>query len=290
MTGDWESPRSEERGSRIADAPSPDLPRIHPAAFVDSRAAIHETAEIGPGAVIGPHVQLGAHVRVGPHAVIKGYTEIADDVRLFAGAVVGEEPQDRGYKGGRSYVRIGAGTQIREYVTIHRGTKAETATVVGANCFLMATCHVAHNCHLGEGVTMANGALLAGHVEIGDHSFLSGNVAVHQFVRIGPRAMIGANVFVTRDVPPFTMVTDQKVCGLNLIGLRRAGVPKSAVAELTSLYGMFAQEDVQLADRLDEVAAHVTTGEGRAFIDFLRSPGKRGITPFVARVGGRGSA
>jgi UDP-N-acetylglucosamine acyltransferase len=275
--------RPEERLRRIADLQGPDRPRVHAGAFVDPNATIHATAEIGPGAVIGPDVQLGARVRVGPHAIIAGHTEIACDVRIFAGAVIGEEPQDRGFGGGRSYVRIGAGTQIREYVTIHRGTAPESETVVGADCFLMATCHVAHNCRLGDGVTIANGALLAGHVEIGDHTFLSGNVSVHQFVRIGPRVMVGANAFVTRDVAPFTMVTDREVCGLNLIGLRRAGVPRAAIAELHSLYGMFAQEDVQLSDRLDEVSAHVATEEGRAFIEFLRSPSKRGITPFLAR-------
>jgi UDP-N-acetylglucosamine acyltransferase len=198
--------------------------RIHRLAVVDPSAELGEDVEIGPFVVIEAGASIGDRTRIMASAVIEGCCEVGPDCEVHAGAALGGAPQMRIMSGPGGRVTIGSGTIIREHVTVHRAVNADAVTTIGLNGFLLAHSHVAHDCRVGDEVTMANGALLAGHVTVGDRAFISGNSAVHQFVRIGRVAMIGGGSRVTKDVLPFTTVAlDSEVFGLNVVGLRRAG-------------------------------------------------------------------
>lgn len=196
---------------------------IHPSAVISPAARIGADVEIGPFAVIDGDVEVGDGCRIGPHAHLTGHTRIGSGTKIHTGAVIGDEPQDLHYDGGESYTVIGRNCALREYVTIHRGAKAGTSTVVGDNVMLMAFAHLGHNCILGSDVVVANATLLAGHVEVGERAFISGGVLVHQFCRIGRLAMVGGGSGLGQDVPPFCMFQWSHIVGPNTIGLRRAG-------------------------------------------------------------------
>jgi UDP-N-acetylglucosamine acyltransferase len=233
---------------------------IHPAAIVEPGARLGVGCEIMAGAVIFRHCVLGDRVTVWPHAVLGG------------------DPQDLRFdRATESGVRIGAGTVIREAVTVHRSTKPGGETVVGDNCFLMASSHVAHDCIVGDHVVVANAALLAGHVRIGDHCFLGGGAVLHQYVRVGDGAMLGGLAGVGYDVPPYLMVANRnEVIGLNLVGLKRRGVAREAVVELKELfhavYGQPGNIRALAAARLPAAR----TPEARRFLEFF-AEGKRGF-------------
>lgn len=189
---------------------------------------------IHPTAIVEPGARLGADCVIHAHALITRHCELGDGVVVHPFAVVGGDPQDLNFKADTvSGVRIGARTVIREHVTISRATKADTRTEVGADCFLMASCHLAHDCKIGERVVIANAALLAGHVHVGERAFIGGGAVIHQFCRIGGGAMVGGGARISRDIPPFTMVTERNaLIGLNIVGLRRRGFKREVVAEL----------------------------------------------------------
>lgn len=200
---------------------------IHPTALVGAKAEIGENVVIGPYSVIDDHVRLGDGCMIGPHVVIHPYTTLGKRCRVHASAVLGDIPQDLSFPGGISYVDIGDDCVIREGVTIHRGTKPDTRTVIGDQCFLMAFSHFAHNVRLGRKIIVANAALLAGYVEVDDGAFISGSVVIHQFVKIGRLAMLGGQSGIGKDIPPFCMTesaTRNRIAGLNLVGLKRAGI------------------------------------------------------------------
>ncbi|MFQ5414864.1 MAG: acyl-ACP--UDP-N-acetylglucosamine O-acyltransferase [Phycisphaerae bacterium] len=210
---------------------------VHSTAIIDPAARVHETVDVGAHCVIDAHVQIDAGCRLYHGVFVTGWTHIGAQCVLHPGAIVGHEPQDTHHHGGRSYCRVGPRTIIREYVTIHRGTDPESETVVGEGCFLLGGCHVAHNCRIGDDVTIINNALLAGHVDVGDRAVISGGAVIHQFVRIGAFAMIGGNARVSMDVVPYAMVDVKgRVAGLNTVGLRRAGVPRTEIEELRQAF------------------------------------------------------
>jgi UDP-N-acetylglucosamine acyltransferase len=193
---------------------------------------IHPTALVEPGA------QLGADCEIMAYAVVTRHCVLGDRVVVHPFAVIGGDPQylkfDRASATG---VRIGPGTVLREQVTINRSIHAGEATVVGANCFLMAASHVGHDCEVGDQVVLANAALLAGHVSVGAHTFMGGGAAVHQFCRVGESVMVAGHAAITRDVPHFTMVAERDdVIGFNLVGLKRRGFARAAMAELKTAY------------------------------------------------------
>lgn len=233
---------------------------------------IHPTALVEPGA------QLGVDCEIQACAVVTKHCVLGDRVVVHPFAVIGGDPQylkfDRATAAG---VRIGAGTVIREHVTINRSIHAGKNTVVGENCFMMAASHAAHDCEVGNNVVFANAALLAGHVSVGDHTFLGGGAAVHQFCRIGEGVMVAGHASITRDVPHFTMVAERdEVIGFNVVGLKRRGVPRASIAELKAVFA-----DVYFtAGNIREVAAALiaggkyTSGEARRFLEFFAG-GKR---------------
>lgn len=197
---------------------------IHPRALVDPQAVIGEGCTVGPDAIIEGQVVLGPGCIIGPRAHLSGKTTLGARVKVGIGAVVGGEPQDLSYKGEPSLTEVGDDTVIREYVTIHRGTKEGTTTRIGKSCFLMVGSHVAHNCQLADHVILANNVLLAGHVEVGMRTFMGGGSVVHQHNRIGAYAMVRGQIALSTDVPPYCMATKLNTIGaINQVGLRRQG-------------------------------------------------------------------
>ena len=259
-------------------------PGIHPTALVDPAASVDATASIGAYAIIGPHVSIGARVRVDPHAVVTGWTEIGEDSRIWSFAAIGYEPQDRSYDGCRSYVRVGARTLLHEGAVVHRGTAEDSSTVIGDDTMLMNHAHVAHNCTVGNGVTIGSGAVLAGHVTIGDRVFISGNAAVHQFCRIGRIAMIAGIARARRDVPPFsTLNHDTRIDGLNIVGMKRAGIGRDARTELMRMVRTLRAEPGDLKTVVADLAESAVSAEAKEFAQFILTPSKRGCGAFSPR-------
>lgn len=233
---------------------------IHPTAIVEPGAKLGEDCEISAYAVVTKHCVLGARVVVHPFAVIGGDPQYLK----FDRATV-------------SGVNIGAGTVIREHVTINRSIQAGRFTIVGENCFLMAASHVAHDCLVGNNVVFANAALLAGHVTVGDNTFFGGGAAVHQFCRIGEGVMVAGNASITRDVAHYTMVAERdEIVGFNAIGLRRRGVSRPAIAELKQAFHAvyFTPGNIRVIAAEALAAGTYGTAEARRFLEFF-AEGKR---------------
>lgn len=255
---------------------------IHETATVEEGARLGANVEIGPYAFVGKDVELHDGVRIGAHAVVLGATTLGEGVRVWPHAVVGCEPQDWSYAGAETFVRVGPRTQIREHVTVHRGSKAGGTTIVGADCMIMNASHVGHDCKIGDHVTIAGGAQLAGHVEICSNVFLSGNVAIHQFSWVGRLAMIGGLRRVPRDVPPFVTINrDDSIDGVNTVGLRRAGVEKEARDELVRLVSKLRTSSRPLTVEIGQATPR--SAEAREFVDVMLNPRRRGWMPFGRR-------
>ncbi len=223
--------------------------RVHPTAIVDPGASLGQDAEVGPFAIIGPSVIVGDGCRIAARVTLERNVRLAAGVSVGIGSVLGGEPQDLKFGGEETWVEVGAGTRIREYTTINRGTSASRATTIGAECFVMSYVHLAHDCHVGTGVIIANGTQLAGHVTVHDRAILSGLVAVHQFVTIGSMAFIGGCSRVNQDIPPFVKAVGNPVelYGLNTVGLRRANYPPETVSALKRAYRLFFNSDLNLS-------------------------------------------
>jgi len=235
---------------------------------------IHPTATIEDGAT------LGAGCIVHAHAHITRHCELGEAVVVHPFAVIGGDPQDLGFDPATpSRVTIGARTVLREYVTVNRATKANGATTVGSDCFLMAACHVAHDGTLGDRVILANAVLLAGHVSVGPRAFLGGGAAIHQYCRIGEGAMVSGLSRITRDIAPFVIAAERdEVIGLNVVGLRRRGLKPTALAELKSAYRAVFAPTANLRAR---AAAALASGdysseEALLFLRFFEG-GRRGF-------------
>jgi UDP-N-acetylglucosamine acyltransferase len=236
---------------------------------------IHPTAVIEDGAVIGRDVHIG------PHAVVLRNVTIGAQCRIHAGAVIGDLPQDLAFQPAETFVRIGAECVIREHVTIHRGTKPGSATVVGDGCYLMANSHLGHNVRLGTRVIVANGALLGGYVEVDDGAFISGNVVLHQFVRVGRLAMLSGGCGIGKDVPPFCTTVGlarNRIGGLNTIGMRRAGLSAADRAQVKRAFTLLYRSQLNVSQALDRLRQECTTGPAVAIVEFVRAS-RRGICP-----------
>ncbi len=215
--------------------------RIHPTAVVSPRAVIGDGVRIGAYAVIGPQVTLGPDCWIGPHAVVDGRTTLGARNRVFQFASVGSVPQDLKFRGEPSTLTIGDGNIVREYVSINPGTQGGgMETRIGSGCLFMVSSHVAHDCRLGDSVILANGAALAGHVMVESHAIIGGLAGVHQFVRVGESALCAAGAMVSKDAPPFCTVAGDRarLFGLNLIGLKRRGLPADSIRALKRAYRM----------------------------------------------------
>ncbi|WP_437201897.1 acyl-ACP--UDP-N-acetylglucosamine O-acyltransferase [Planctomicrobium sp. SH664] len=251
---------------------------IHPTAVIDSRAVVDPTAIIGPFVVIEGAVTIGANCRLAAGVTIYGPTTIGAGTQIHSHAVIGDFPQDRAFEGQDSSVRIGENCIIRECATIHRGTQPGSETIVGNHCFIMTCAHVGHNCVLADGVTMISGSLLGGHVHIGTRSVISGNAAVHQFVRIGELAMISGLAKVVQDIPPFFMTDrDGALVGVNRVGLLRSGLNSRDRDEIKRAYKIFYRSGYNRTEALRELKESITSEAGQRLIAFLSADSKRGI-------------
>lgn len=256
---------------------------IHATAIVHPEAKLHPTVRVGPYAIIDAGVELGADCDVGPHVYLTGLTTIGKNNRFHASSVIGDAPQDLKYRDEPTRLRIGDDNVFREHVTVHRSNVLAEDTVIGSNCLFMANSHVGHNSHVGNHVILANAALLGGHVTVGDRAFISGNCGVHQFVRIGTLALMQGGSIASMDVPPFCIHhTFNELCGLNAVGLRRAGVASADRMELKQLYRLMFRGGRGFRDALAEAQTRFHTPAARTFIEFALST-KRGLCSDTTR-------
>jgi UDP-N-acetylglucosamine acyltransferase len=250
---------------------------IHPTAIISPKAQLDPTVEVGPYAVIDAYVSIGPGCRVGPHVYLTGHTAIGANNRFHAGCVIGDAPQDVKYKDEPTRLVIGSGNLFREGVTAHLSATVEDATVIGSNNFLMVNSHVGHNVCLGDHIILANGALLGGHAQVADRVFISANCMVHQFVRVGTLAMMQGGSGISQDLPPYTVARgNNAICGLNVVGLRRAGIGAEERLELKRLYHKLFGSGQNLSRAILQASSEFTGAPVRAMLDFIAAS-KRGV-------------
>ena len=255
--------------------------RVDERAVVSSGAELDHGVEVGPFSVIGEGVRIGAGTIVGPHVVLEGRTTIGKENRIFQFASIGTIPQDLKYAGEDSEVVIGDRNQVRECVTIHKGTEGGgMVTAIGDDNLIMAYSHVAHDCRISNRVILANAATLAGHVTMEDHSFAAGMAGVHQFCRIGKHAFLSAGTVVVKDVAPFTMVQGDRatLSGLNLVGLKRSGLSDEQITSLKKAYRILFRSGLVLEAALEKVKDDLSGDPQVEYLaEFVRAS-ERGVT------------
>ena len=254
--------------------------KIHPTALVHPDAELGEGVEIGPYSIVAGTVKIGDRTCVGPHAVLEGNTTIGEECEIFTGAVIGSVTQDKKYDGGTSFLRIGNRNKIREYVTINPGTKEGTQTVIGDDVLLMAYAHVAHDCLIHNYAILANNATLAGHVAVEERAIIGGLSAVHQFVRIGKLAIVGGCSKVVQDVPPFMMADGHpaKTCGINSVGIDRAGISKEDKAHLKTAFKIIFRSGLTVKNAMSKIQKEIPkTSSIETLLQFLKES-ERGIS------------
>lgn len=247
---------------------------IHPTALVAKDAQLGEGVHIGPFTVIREDVAIGDGTIIDGNVVIEEHVSLGKDCHVMAGAVLGGAPQDYKFHGENTYLRIGDGNIIREYVTIHRASGEGEATEIGNENMLMAYCHIGHNCKIGNGITMANMVGISGHTTVEDKVVFGGIVGVHQKVRIGKLAMIGGFSKVVQDVPPFSMADGRplKVCDLNVIGLRRNGVGPKVRSDLKQAYKLLYRSNMNITQALEAIENEIEPSEELQYLlDFIRN-------------------
>jgi len=259
---------------------------IHPTAIIHPKAKLDSTVQVGPYAVIDEGVALGAECVVGPHVYLTGLTTIGAHNQFHAGCVIGDAPQDLKYAGAPTQLRIGERNVFREHVTVHRSTKVDAETIIGSDNFLMANAHVAHNCAVGDHVILANGALLGGYAMVQDRAFISGNCCVHQFCRVGTLAIMQGGSAISTDLPPFTIALRvNEICGLNVVGLRRAGVTAEQRMELKRLYHLLFRSGRNLRVAVAEAREKCASPPAKILLDFI-AEARRGVCADVGRAVG----
>jgi UDP-N-acetylglucosamine acyltransferase len=254
---------------------------IHETAIIDPGAEIDENVTIGPYCVVRGDVFIGAGTEIGSHVVIEPYVTIGPQCRIYQFAAIGATPQSVKFEGEKTFVKVGRGTTLREFVTIHRGTGfGGGVTQIGEDCFLMAYTHVAHDCQVGNRVVLSNNTTLAGHIEIGDYATVGGLVAIHQFVRIGPYAFVGGKSAVVKDIPPYVIAAGDRarLHGLNSVGLKRHGFSRQNLSQLKKAYRIIFRIGLTRNEAIERVLAEVEhTPEVMAFLEFIKAS-RRGVT------------
>src|SRR5579872_1351076 len=257
---------------------------IDPSARVASTARVHPNAIIGAQTIVGEFcvieadTSIGSHCLLEPYVYVKRWTTLGDRNEISAGTVLGTDPLDKHFTGERSYLRIGNNNKIRAHYTISRGTRPESVTEIGDGNYIMTSGHIAHNCKIGNDTVIASCSLVAGYVEIEDQAFVSGNVGIHQFSKIGRLVMIAGIARVNLDLPPFFLYSghDIKPVGLNTVGLRRARFSTEQVAALKKAYRILYRSGMKLEAALERIEREVATAEAHHLIEFIRTS-KRGI-------------
>jgi UDP-N-acetylglucosamine acyltransferase len=253
---------------------------VHPSAVVGSNARIGSGCYIGPYSIVGNEVELEDDVRLDSHCVIDGRTVIGQGTRVFPFVSIGLPAQDLKYQGEPSETRIGQRNQIREFVTIHRGTAGGgMLTQIGDDCLLMAQAHVAHDCKIGDGVIMANAATLAGHVIIEDNANVGAYSGVHQFCRIGREAYIGGYSVVVKDALPFALTVGNhaRCYGLNTTGMKRRGYSREVIGSLHRAFHLLLSSKLNTSQALEKINEEIQdVPEVEILVQFIESS-ERGV-------------
>ena len=259
------------------------MSNIHPSAVIEEGAQIDPSARVGPFCVVGPEVVLKADVELKSHVIVTGQTEVGAGTVIFPFAVIGEIPQDLKFKGEASRLVIGERNRIREHVTMNCGTEGGGGvTRVGDDGLFMAGCHIAHDAIIGDRVIVVNSAAVAGHCVLEDDVIVGGLSGIHQWVRIGQGAIIGAVTMVTNDVIPYGLVQAPRgdLDGLNLVGLKRAGVARSDITALRAAFQMLAQGEGTFSDRARRLGEETQSDYVRQIVDFVMADtGRHFLTP-----------
>ena len=251
---------------------------IHATAIIGKNVELGVNNSIGPYVIIEDGVKIGSHNKFLSGVTIARGTEIGNYNTIHMNAVIGHEPQDIAYQGQETFTKIGHKNVIREFMTIHRGTKEGTATVIGDSNFFMAYCHIAHNCLLGNNIIMVNQASLTGHCVVEDRAFLSGMTGFHQFTRIGTLAMVSALSAINKDIPPYIVCGGRPAVaqGINVVGMRRAGIGPAGRAEVKEAYKLLYRSGMNVSQALEAIKNSLKSPEVSHMVAFIEAS-KRGI-------------
>ena len=255
--------------------------KIHETAIVERGAQLGTDVEIGPYSIVGAEAIIGDKCVIQSHVVIEGAVKMGAGNLIGHGAILGSPPQDLGFQANiKSRVEMGNSNVIREHCTIHRGATEGSATVLGDGNFLMVGAHLGHDCRLGNSVVIANNCLLAGHVRIDDRVFIGGGSRFHQNIRVGRLAMIEGRF--TKNLPPFVIAAKNQVFGMNILGLRRAGMSQAERDEIKRAFKLLYRSGLNTKQALAKAAEADFGLMGREFFEFVAEAGKRGIVSYSA--------
>lgn len=262
--------------------------RIHPTAIIAPEARIADDVRVGPNVVIEGPVEIGAGSVIGPNSVLTGRVRLGAKNKVGPGVILGADPQDLAFDPATDTgVWIGDGNTLREYVSIHRATVAGSDTTIGHHNFLMGGVHLGHDVHLGSHCILANNVLLAGHVQFGDRVVIGGGSVFHQHIRVGDGVMTQGLTAAGKDIPPFCVASKvNRVNGLNVIGLRRAGRGTEERAELRRAFDLLYRSGLNVTQALEKSREREWTGAARTFFDFVAEAQKRGIMAYGSARGG----
>jgi UDP-N-acetylglucosamine acyltransferase len=253
---------------------------IHPSAVVSQSARIGHNCYIGPYSIVGDGVELSDGVRLEAHCVIDGRTSIGEGTHVFPFVSIGLASQDLKYKGEPSQTRVGKRNRIREFVTIHRGTKGGgMLTQTGDDCLIMAQAHIAHDCVIGDGVIMANGATLAGHVRVEEQANIGAYSGVHQFCRIGREAYVGGYSVVVKDALPYALTVGNhaRCYGLNITGMNRRGYSRAVIDALHHAFHLLLSAKLNTSQAIERIKNELTGfSEVDELVRFIETS-KRGV-------------
>lgn len=250
-------------------------PQIHPTAVVEEGAQLGAGVIIGAYAYVGGEVVLGDNCHLHHHATVEGWSTLGKNCELFPYSCVGTRTQDLKYRGGRPGLKVGDDNTFREFCTVHAATADGDFTVIGHGGLFLAYTHVAHDCIVGDKVILSNAATLAGHVQLEDFVIIGGLSGVHQFCRIGTRAMIGGCAKVEKDIPPFFMCDGHPaaVHGVNTVGLQRAGFAEESIARIKQAHRILYRSGLNRSQAMEKLAEHpeATTPELQTILVFAQN-------------------
>ncbi|MBD3216958.1 MAG: acyl-ACP--UDP-N-acetylglucosamine O-acyltransferase [candidate division Zixibacteria bacterium] len=252
---------------------------IHPTAIVDPRAELDPSVVVGPYAIIEGDVEIAAGCKIGPRVLIAEGARLEENVVVHHAATIGTIPQDLKFGGEKTILKVGAGTVIREYVTMNRGTDWSGHTLVGKNCFFMAYAHVPHDAVVGDNVIAANSVQMGGHVVVGDYAILGGGTVIHQFTKIGGHVIIGGGLRITQDIVPYAVIGGYplEVGGVNIIGLKRRGYKLDRIKPLKEAFRFLFKSDLNTSQAVEKIKAELEqTDEIKNLLDFIENS-ERGL-------------